>query len=110
MSEQNYLDCCPDPDLQPVKVNLDTNRETEALCQCKGCGSYWFHRFLEIIKFNGPDDQTVWDSPVTSEEAQRILQAEGRPDLTFLLTRSSFQKDDRGLRRVSGQPDKPCYG
>jgi hypothetical protein len=106
----DYLDCCSNPDLEGVKVLLDTNREGESLCQCKTCGAYWFHRFLEIMKFDRPDDQTVWYSPVTEEEARRILDAEGRPDLGFLLTRPSFQVDDQGVRHVSGQPDKPCYG
>jgi hypothetical protein len=106
----NYLDCCSDPDLESVKVILDTNRESEGLVRCKTCGAYWFHRFLEIMKFDGPDDQTVWYSPVTEDEARHILDAEGRPDLRFLLTRSSFRVDDQGIRRVSGQPDEPCYG
>ena len=110
MEQEKYLDCCQDPDIVFIKLILDTNRETEALCQCKNCGSYWFHRFLEIMKFDGPDDQTVWDSPVTREEAQRILQAEGRPDLRFLLSRPSFEKDDQGVRHVAGQPDEPLYG
>ncbi len=106
----NYLDCCSDPDLESVKTILDTNREDESLQRCKTCGAYWFHRFLEIMKFDGPDDQTVWYSPVTEEETRRILDAEGRPDLRFLLTRPSFRVDDQGIRRVSGEPDKPCYG
>ena len=110
MKEDNYLDCCPHPDVVTVKVLLDTNREMEALCQCNSCGSYWFHRVLEIMKFDGPDDLTVWDSPVTPDEAQRILKSEGRPDLKFLLTRSSFRKDDQGVRRTSGQPDELLYG
>ena len=109
MNEQSCLDGCPQPDLQPVKVILDTKDETEALCQCRNRRTYWFHRFLEIVKFDGPDDQTVWDSPITLEEAQRILLAEGRPDLTFLLTRPSLQKDERGVHGVSDQPDKPSY-
>jgi len=106
----SYLDCCSNPKLEGVKVLLETNRESESLCQCKTCGAYWYHRFLDIIKFDGPDDQTVWYSPVTEEEAQHILHAEGRPDLKFLLTRPSFEKDNQGIRRVSGQPDKPLYG
>ena len=110
MKEEDYLNCCPNPHLVHVKVILDTNRELEALCQCKNCGSYWFHRFLEIMKFDTSDDQTNWYSPVTQQEAQRILQAEGRPDLTFLLTRQTFREDDQGVRRVTGQPDKPLYG
>jgi len=105
----DYLDCCSNPDLEKRKVLLDTNRESESLYQCKTCGAYWFHRFLEIIKSEGPEDQIVWYSPVTKEEARRILDAEGRPDLSFLLTRPSFQEDDRGVYQVPGQPDKPCY-
>ncbi len=106
----NYLDCCSDPDLESVKVILETNRESEGLLRCKTCGAYWFHRFLEIMKLDGPDDQTVWYSSVTEDEAQRILDAEGRPDLRFLLTRPGFRVDNQGVSRVSGQPDKPCYG
>ncbi len=106
----SYLDCCPDPDLESVKIILDTNRESEELCQCKSCGGYWFHRFLEIMKFDGPDDQTTWYSLLTIEEAQSILETEDRPDLKFLLNKQSFEKDDQGVRRVAGQPDKPLYG
>jgi hypothetical protein len=103
----SYLDCCSGPDLESVKTILDTNRERESLCRCKTCGVYWFHRFLEIFM---SDDQTVWYSRVTEEEAQHILKTEGRPDLKFLLNRSSFREDAGGVRRVSGQPDEPCYG
>ena len=106
----SYLDCCPASDLEAVKVILDTNRETEALCRCKNCRQYWFYRFLEIMKFDGPDDQTTWYSRVTFEEAESILGAEGRSDLAFLTNKPSFVKDDRGVRRVTGQPDKPLYG
>ena len=110
MMKVSYLDCCSDPDLESLKTILDTNREDESLRRCKTCGAYWFHRFLEIMKFDGPDDQTIWYSPITEEEAQRILVAQGRPDLKFLLNRQSFVEDAGGIRRVSGQPDKPCYG
>jgi hypothetical protein len=106
----SYLDCCSEPDLENVKTILTTNRESEGLLRCKTCGLYWYHRFLEIMKFDGPDDQTSWYSPVTEEEAQYILKTEGRPDLKFLLSRPSFIEDAGGVRRVSGQPDKPCYG
>ncbi len=106
----SYLECCPDPYLEDVRVILDTNRETECLRRCTRCGQYWFFRFLEIMKFDGPDDQTSWYSSLTREQAQSILEAEGRPDLSFLRTRPTFEKDDQGVRRVSGQPDKPLYG
>lgn len=106
----SYLDCCSDPDLEGVKTILDTNRESEDLLQCKNCGTYWFHRFLEIMKFDGPDDQTMWYSPVTAEEAQGIIQIEGRPDLSFLGTRPSFMEDAGGVHRVPSQPEKPLYG
>ena len=106
----SYLDCCSATDLEAVKVILDTNRETEALCRCKHCRQYWFHRFLEIMKFDGPDDQTTWYSRVTAEEAEIIMGAAGRPDLAFLTSKPTIVKDDRGLRRVWGQPDKPLYG
>ena len=76
----NYLDCCSDPDLDSVKVILDTNRESEDLVRCKTCGVYWFQRFLEIMNFDGPDDQTVWYSPVMEEEARRLTAGRnGRP-------------------------------
>lgn len=106
----SYLDCCSDPDLEAIKIILDTNRESEGLVRCKTCGAYWYHRFLEIMHFDRPDDQTTWYSPVTPEEAQRILDTEGRPDLSFLLTRPSFEEGNQMIRRVSGQPDKPLYG
>ena len=105
----SYLECCPATNIEAVRVLLDTNRERQHLCWCTQCGQYWFHRFFEIMKFDGPDDQTVWYSPVNPEEARRILQTEGRPDLTFLLTRPSFEDDNGSVRRVSGQPDKPYY-
>lgn len=110
MMKVSYLDCCSDPDLESVKVILDTNRESEGLVRCKTCGAYWYHRFLEIMHFDREDDQTVWYSPVTEEEAQRIMEAQGRPDLSFLLRRPSFEEDDRGIRRVSGAPDEPLCG
>ena len=102
-----YLDCCSDPDIELVKTILDTKREDESLRRCKACGAYWFHRFLEIFM---SDEQTVWYSRLTEEEVQHILETEGRPELKFLLNRSSFRKDANGISRVSGQPDKPCYG
>lgn len=109
MLSVNYLDCCSDPNLRDVKILLDTNRESESLCQCETCGAYWFHRFLEIIHFDREDEQTTWYSRVRPEEAQSILDSEGRPDLKFLLNRPSFVKDYRGLRRISAQPDEPYY-
>ncbi len=84
--------------------------EGESLYQCKTCGAHWFHRFLEIMKFDGPDDQTVWYSPVTEVETRCILDAETQPDLRFLLTRPSFRVDDQSVLRVPGQPNEPCYG
>ena len=69
----NYLDCCSDPDLDCVKVILDTNRESEGLVRCKTCGAYRYHRFLEIMKFNGPDDQTVLRSANFGNMGQRIM-------------------------------------
>jgi hypothetical protein len=106
----SYLDCCSDPDVEGLKVILDTNREREGLVRCKTCRAYWYHRFLEIMHFDRPDNQTVWYSPVTKKEAKGIMEAQGRSDLSFLLTRPSFEKDDQGVRRVSGAPDKPLYG
>jgi len=106
----DLLDCCQTPDIEIVKVVLNTNRETESLCQCVGCGQYWFHRFLEIMKFEGPDDQTTWYSRITVNEAEAIIANEERPDLTFLLTKPSIMKNNNVIQSVSGQPDKPLYG
>jgi len=62
------------------------------------------------MHFDRADDQTAWYSPVSPEEAQSILVSQGRPDLKFLLNRSSFVEDDKGIRQVSGAPDEPYYG
>ncbi len=62
------------------------------------------------MKIDRPDEQTTWYFPITEEKAQHILVAEGRPNLKFLLSRPSFIEDANGIRRVSGQPDKLCYG
>jgi hypothetical protein len=103
-----YLDCCQTPTLLDVVILYESSHNVEILRQCNHCGSYWFFRFYEYISFDqGKDYITVWYSPVTEEEAQRIKQAEGRPDLTFLKTRRSFIKDDQGVRQTMGQPIEP---
>ena len=102
-----YLDCCPEPDVEAVKVLLDTDREQERLCLCVRCGKHWFHRFLRIP---GPNLETTWYSPVQPGEAQRILEADGRPDLSFLLSRPCFREERGEAQRMRGQPDRPCYG
>lgn len=60
------------------------------------------------MNFSGGDDEiTIWYTQLTEEEAQRILDATDRPDLSFLSTKPSFVKDDQGVRRVVGQPTYP---
>jgi hypothetical protein len=103
-----YLDCCETPTLENVVILYESSHNDEILRQCKRCGNYWFFRFYEYISFDrGEDYITVWYSAVTEEEAQRIKQTEGRPDLTFLKRRRTFVKDDQGVRLTIGQPIEP---
>lgn len=94
--DEDYLDCCTRPDLEAVKTIYSSSHDSETVRQCRNCGRYWFHRFHEYVSFDGPDDITVWDSPLTMDEAQSILGAEGRPDLSFLKERPSFMSDRNG--------------
>lgn len=104
-----YLDCCRTPTLVNVAVIHESSHNDEILRQCRRCGSYWFFRLYEHVSFgDGGDEITVWYSPVTEEEAQRIKQADRRPDLSFLNERRAFVKDDRGVRATTGQPLGPA--
>ncbi|TFF98721.1 MAG: hypothetical protein EU547_00590 [Promethearchaeota archaeon] len=103
----NYLDCCDKPSLYTVKVIYESNHDLESLRICRNCGAYWFYRFHEYVSFYGDDDITVWYSPLTKDEAERIENAEDRPELSFLKNRESFMEDSQGVKKVKGQPDFP---
>ena len=108
MTDWSFLDCCANPRLHLVKTIYESSHDDESLSQCQNCEGYWFYRFSEYVNFDGGDDDiTVWYSPITADEAQIIIGSEGRPDLSFLRNRPSFVKDDRGIHRTGGQPDKP---
>ena len=47
------------------------------------------------------------DSPPTMDEEQSTIDAEGRPDLSFLKERPSFMQDSSGVTKAAGQPDHP---
>ena len=110
MRDESFLDCCANPRLQLVKTIYESSHDDESLHQCQNCGGYWFYRFSEYLSFNnGGDDITVWYSPITTDEAQVIIESESRPDLSFLRNRPGFMKDDQGVHRTGGQPDRPRY-
>ncbi len=108
--EEDYLNCCASPSLATVRALYESCHDDELLRRCTGCGAYWFYRFHEDISFSGGEDRiTVWYSPLTPDEAERIRQPGGRPDLAFLLGRPSLVSDEHGVRWVAGQPDEPFY-
>ena len=108
MKPEEFLDCCKHPILKDVLTIVDTTHESEVLMQCQNCESWWFYRFHEYVSFERPeDDITQWYSGVTQDEAEAILQAQGRPDLSFLSKRESFMIDDQGVQKVEGQPTYP---
>lgn len=109
MEDEGFLDCCVNPKLKLVKIVHESGHDDESLHQCQSCGGYWFYRFAEYVSFHGDDDITVWYSPVTPEEAKTIIESTDRPDLSFLLNRPGFMKDDNGVTRTAGQPDRPRY-
>ena len=108
MREDDYLDCCASPSLETLLTVYESSHDDELLRRCKSCGAHWFYRFHEDISFTGGDDRiTVWYSPLTPDEAERIRQSGGRADLTFLSSRPSLVSDEHGVRRVAGQPSEP---
>jgi hypothetical protein len=107
MTEEPILDCCERPDLRDVRTLTDTTHESEVLRQCRSCEACWFYRFHEHVSYQGDDDITQWYTRVTPDEALSIMQAETRPDLSFLSERSSFMIDRHGVSKVDGQPTEP---
>lgn len=111
MYQEPFLDCCSSAELETVKILLESSHADEIVRRCSACATFWFYRFHEHVDFSGGDDEiTIWYTQLTQEEAQRILGATGRPDLSFLTGKPSFVKDDQGVRRVGGQPTQPSPG
>ena len=103
-----YLDCCDRPQVVDVRLIYEEPHDCETLCQCKTCGAYWFWRFNEWVNFSGGDDDwTVWYSGLTPEQGKLIMEAQARPDLSFLSAAPAFRKDATGVARVKGQPTYP---
>lgn len=103
-----YLDCCSTPQPETVKALYKGRHGVEALQQCKKCKQYWFYRYHEYVTFEN-DDWTIWYSVVDDQEAQSILKASGRPDLSFLKNKPSFMEEEKGVKKVTGQPTEPWH-
>ena len=106
--EEVILDCCSQPDLNRVRTISEDRHDLEALQQCRKCKTYWFYRYNEYVTFDY-EDWTCWYTRLSSEEGERILRSEERPDLTFLKKKESFMEDSQGVRKVSGQPTEPWH-
>lgn len=104
MNLEDFLDCCKQPNLKDMLTITDTSHDSEVLRQCQNCGGWWFYRFHEYVSFQGDDDITRWYSVVKQDEAEAIMRAQERPDLSFLAERSSFMINNQVVRKVEGQP------
>ena len=104
--QTHYLDCCEQPTLEVVRTLSAGNHDLEALLRCARCQAPWFYRFHE---YPGIDDLTSWFTRLNDEEAERIRATENPTtlDLGFLEARPSWMHDDRGPRKVPGQPSHP---
>ena len=103
-----YLDCCSKPQPETVKELYLGRHDREALQQCKKGKQYWFYRFSEYVTFEN-DDWTVWFTAINDQEAQAILKASGRPDLSFLKKKTTFVEEEQGVRKTKGQPSEPWH-
>ncbi|MBI1944928.1 MAG: hypothetical protein HYS27_04485 [Deltaproteobacteria bacterium] len=108
-SDESHLGCCDRPALDTVKTLYEKSHDTEELRRCTRCGASWFWRFHEHVNFDDDDsdEQTVWFTRLTEEEGRRLGSGAERPDLEFLREREAIQIDNRGVRRVRGQPTGP---
>ena len=102
-----HLTCCGEPSLGLLKTLHDKSHDSESVRQCASCGAYWFHRWHEMIDFDGGDDSmTDWYTRITEDESRTLMSANGRPDLGFLELgkRPSICIDEQGARETGGQP------
>lgn len=89
-----FLDCCANPQVASIKTLYQESHDSEALCRCQSCGGFWFWRFHEYVAFMDEDDDwTVWYSRLTPEQGNLILEAEIRPDLSFLEKAPSLRTE-----------------
>lgn len=102
--------CCGAPALGLVKNLYEKSHDSEDVRRCTSCGASWFHRWHEMVDFDGDDDSnTDWYTRLTDEECRTLLSAESRPDLASLGLgkRPAICVDERGTNEVPGQPDHP---
>jgi hypothetical protein len=106
-----FLDCCEDTVLETVRTLYSSGHGSEAVMRCSTCGAYWFHRMHEMVLFGSdqPDEMVEWFSRITDVEAQMIMFSKVRPNLTYLMSRLSFRRDERGVQRSQGQPASPLW-
>ena len=106
-----HLTCCTSPNLELLKNLYEKSHDSEYLHRCTSCGAHWFHRWHEMIDFDGGggDSVTEWYTQITDEESRTLLSADGRPDLRFLGLgkRRAICVDEEGAREVLGQPEHP---
>ena len=102
-----HLTCCKSPNLELVKNLYEKSHDSEYVRRCVSCGANWFHRWHEMVDFDGGDDSmTDWYTRITDEESHTLVSADGHPDLGFLELgkRPSICVDETGARELGGQP------
>jgi hypothetical protein len=105
-----HLTCCGRPRLVLQKTLYDKSHDSESVERCASCGVNWFHRWHEMMNFDGGADfMTDWYTRLTDEEGRTLAAAEGRPDLAFLGLgkRPAICVDEDGAKEVTGQPEWP---
>lgn len=106
----DHLMCCGAPKLDVLKNLFEKSHDSEDVERCASCGAHWFHRWHEMMNFDGGNDSmTDWYTRITDEESRALVSAEGRSDLGFLELgkRPAVCVDEDGSRKVMGQPEEP---
>lgn len=84
--------CCSAPKLARVRVLLDLYSDQDLLLRCASCGAHWLNRYSERMNFDGGEDHVRNEYyPLTDEEARRLAESEGQPDLSFVAGRQPHQ-------------------
>ena len=97
--------CCGDPKLGSVKNLYEKSHDSVDIERCASCGATWFHRWHEMIDFDGGEDSmTDWYTRITDEESRLLVSGDAHPDLG-LSKRPAICIDEQGTNEVMGQPE-----